>query len=40
MRLFRFPKMPKDAIKETLDLVAERVGPKPSEKKWVLKPSY
>ncbi|KAK4690573.1 hypothetical protein P7C71_g6245, partial [Lecanoromycetidae sp. Uapishka_2] len=28
----KFPKMPKDAIKETLDLVAERVGQKVSEK--------
>lgn len=36
----RFPKMPKDAIKDTLDLVAERVGPRPSEKKWALKPGF
>ena len=33
----RFPKQPKDAIKDTLDLVAERVGSKAAEKRWVIK---
>lgn len=33
----RFPKQSKDAIKDTLDAIAERVGPKLIEKKWVLK---
>lgn len=33
----RFPKQPKAAIKDTLDTVAERIGPKEGEKKWVLK---
>ena len=35
--LFRFPKQPKDAIKDTLEMIAERVGPKTAEKKWMLK---
>lgn len=33
----RFPKQKKDAIKDTLEAVAERVGDKAAEKKWVLK---
>lgn len=32
-----FPKIPKDAIKNSLDLVAERVGNKRDEKRWILK---
>lgn len=32
-----FPKITKDAIKNTLDLVAERVGDKKDDKRWVLK---
>ncbi|KAI5802157.1 chromatin assembly factor 1 subunit A-domain-containing protein [Pyronema domesticum] len=32
-----FPKIGKDHIKNTLDLVAERVGDKRDEKRWVLK---
>lgn len=35
---FRFPKQPKDAIRYTLESVAERVGSKATEKKWILKP--
>ena len=34
---YRFPKQSKDAIKDTLESIAERVGPKPTDKKWVLK---
>ncbi|KAF1813890.1 hypothetical protein P152DRAFT_457269 [Eremomyces bilateralis CBS 781.70] len=34
----RFPKIPKDAIINTLNLVAERIGPKATEKRWVLRP--
>lgn len=33
----RFPKQKKDAIKDTLDAVAERVGEKVADKKWVLR---
>ena len=33
----QFPKQPKDAIKDTLELVAQRVGGKAAEKKWILK---
>ena len=33
----RFPKQKKDAIKDTLEAVAERVGAKAAEKRWVLK---
>ena len=32
-----FPKIGKDNIKNTLDLVAERVGEKRDNKRWVLK---
>jgi chromatin assembly factor 1 subunit A len=32
----RFPKLPKDAISNTLSAVAARVGPKEVEKRWVL----
>jgi hypothetical protein len=32
---FRFPKVPKDTLKATLDQYAVRVGQKESEKKWV-----
>ena len=35
----RFPKQKKDAIKDTLEALAERVGVKATEKKWVLKSS-
>lgn len=31
-----FPKLPKDAITNTLSLVAARVGPTEKEKRWVL----
>lgn len=31
-----FPKLPKDAISNTLSLVAARVGPTEKEKRWVL----
>lgn len=34
---YRFPKIPKDVLKATLDFVAVRVGQKESEKKWVCK---
>lgn len=34
--LLRFPKLPKDAISNTLSTVAARVGPKEVEKRWVL----
>lgn len=37
LRLFRFPKQSKDAIKETLAVVAERVGLKEKDKKWMIK---
>lgn len=33
----RFPKQKKDAIKDTLEAVAERVGEKNADKKWFLK---
>ena len=33
----KFPKQKKDAIKDTLEAVAERVGTKAAEKRWVLK---
>lgn len=33
----RFPKQKKDAIKDTLEAVAERVGEKAADKRWVLK---
>jgi len=33
----KFPKIGKDCIKNTLDLVAERVGEKRDDKRWVLK---
>ena len=33
----RFPKQSKDAIRGTLELVAERVGSTEPEKKWTLK---
>lgn len=33
----RFPKVGKDSIRHTLDLVAERVGDKRDNKRWVLK---
>lgn len=32
----RFPKLKKDDINATLNAVAHRVGPKASEKRWVL----
>ncbi|OJD32977.1 chromatin assembly factor 1 subunit a [Diplodia corticola] len=32
----RFPKVPKDAITNTLSLVAKRVGPSAAEKRWTL----
>jgi chromatin assembly factor 1 subunit A len=31
-----FPKLPKDAIANTLSVVAARVGPTEKEKRWVL----
>ena len=31
-----FPKLPKDAITNTLSIVAARVGPTEKEKRWVL----
>jgi chromatin assembly factor 1 subunit A len=31
-----FPKLPKDAISNTLSVVAARVGPTEKEKRWVL----
>lgn len=33
----RFPKQKKDAIRDTLEAVAERVGERVADKKWVLK---
>ncbi|MCJ1467019.1 hypothetical protein MMC07_005641 [Pseudocyphellaria aurata] len=36
----QFPKQSKDAIKDTLGLIAERVGGREAEKRWVLKASY
>lgn len=33
----RFPKQPKDAIKETLNVVAERVGMREKDKVWVVR---
>lgn len=38
--MFRFPKQPKDIIRDTLDLVAERVGPRLTEKRWVLRDGF
>lgn len=32
----KFPKLPKDAIGNTLSAIAARVGPKEVEKRWVL----
>jgi chromatin assembly factor 1 subunit A len=32
----KFPKVPKDAISNTLTAVAKRVGPSEKEKRWVL----
>jgi chromatin assembly factor 1 subunit A len=32
----QFPKIPKEAIKNTVGLVAERVGDKQDDKRWVL----
>lgn len=32
----KFPKVPKDAITNTLTAVAKRVGPSEKEKRWVL----
>ncbi|KAG8529729.1 uncharacterized protein KY384_005210 [Bacidia gigantensis] len=34
----KFPKQSKDVIKDTLDAIAERVGSKLADRKWVLKP--
>ncbi|MCJ1456582.1 hypothetical protein MMC28_006944 [Mycoblastus sanguinarius] len=36
----QFPKQSKDAIRGTLDMIAERVGPKQAEKKWVLREGF
>ena len=33
----RFPKQSKDVLKDTLDVVAERIGGKLAEKRWVLR---
>jgi len=33
----RFAQQPKDAIRATLDMVAERVGSRNVEKRWVLR---
>ncbi|KAI4249514.1 MAG: hypothetical protein L6R42_008956 [Xanthoria sp. 1 TBL-2021] len=33
----QFPKQSKDAIKDTLGIIAERVGPKEKDKRWVVK---
>ncbi|KAL8898369.1 MAG: hypothetical protein Q9192_002123 [Flavoplaca navasiana] len=33
----QFPKQSKDAIKDTLGMIAERVGPKEKDKRWVVK---
>lgn len=33
----RFPKQSKDAIKDTLTVVAERVGTREKDKRWVVK---
>ncbi len=33
----QFPKQSKDVIRDTLDAVAERVGTKLAERRWVLK---
>ena len=33
----QFPKQSKDTIRETLDMIAERTGPKLAERRWVLK---
>ncbi|KAL8709542.1 MAG: hypothetical protein Q9220_005784 [cf. Caloplaca sp. 1 TL-2023] len=35
--LDRFPKQSKDAIKDTLGIIAERVGTKEKDKRWVIK---
>lgn len=37
MTIYRFPKVSKDVLKETLTSQATRVGSKESEKKWVCK---
>lgn len=39
-KYYRFPKQSKDAIKDTIGLVAERIGAKEAEKRWVVKESY
>jgi len=36
----RFAKQPKDAIKTTLEMIAERVGTKNVEKRWLLKSGF
>ena len=33
----QFPKQSKDVLKDTLDAVAERIGGKLAEKRWVLR---
>ncbi|KAL8796588.1 MAG: hypothetical protein Q9182_007333 [Xanthomendoza sp. 2 TL-2023] len=33
----QFPKQSKDAIKDTLSMIAERVGPREKDKKWVVR---
>lgn len=33
----QFPKQSKDAIRDTLDAVAERVGPRMADRKWILR---
>lgn len=35
--LSRFPKTSKDAIKDTLTAVADRVGTKEADKRWVIR---
>lgn len=37
MFLSRFPKTSKDAIKDTLTTIADRVGTKEADKRWVVK---
>ncbi len=36
----RFAQQPKDAIRATLEMVAERVGTKNVEKRWVLRSGF
>ena len=36
----RFPKQSKDAIRDTLEMVAERIGPTKLDKKWMLKSGF